>query len=186
MTFIDQILILETALKKLILEWDRFFSGDIRVPPQTDRDRLKQRLRMLTEHPSTRREDQFRLEQLQHRFMTYFILWERQLKEREIGRTRAGGWKVGGLASAPPPPNAQPPASVGEDGNGALFERYVSARRQAGDQVKLNRAAFDRQIEKQRTEIETKLGRKVQFDVVVEGKRVKLAARARNSKGRKK
>ena len=115
--------------------------------------------------------------------MTYLQLWDRQLKEREEGRSVAGRKRIGGVAPTPPP-NDAPPASVGGDRGGSLFERYVAARSQVGDQVKLDRASFDRQIERQRQEIESKLGRKVQFDVVVEGKRVKLAARARNAKGR--
>ncbi|MCP4899262.1 MAG: hypothetical protein GY906_20040 [bacterium] len=183
MDLIKQVQVLETALQRLILDWERFFSGDIRVPPHADRDRLQQRLRHLGEHPSTRRAEQFRLEQLQNRFMTYYQLWERQLKEREEGRLASGRMRRG--APAPmPSPNEALSRSVGDNGGESLFERYVSARQQAGDQVKLDQASFDRQIERQRQEIESKLGRKVQFEVVVEGKRVKLAARAKNGKGR--
>lgn len=184
MSFESKVQVLETDLRKLILDWERFFCGDIRVPPHADRDRLQRRLRMLAEQPSTRRAEQFRLEQLQHKFMTYYQLWERQLKEREEGRTASGGYGTLRPASVPAT-NAKPAASVGEEGSDALFEKYLAAKRRVGGDVNLDRTGFERQIERQRQEIESRLGRKVQFDVVVEGKKVKLAARTVNSKGRK-
>lgn len=73
---------LERELRDLILQWERFFSGDRKEPPQKEREALNRRLRLLAEHGSGSRAVQFRFEQLQHRFATYNALWERQLRER--------------------------------------------------------------------------------------------------------
>jgi hypothetical protein len=174
MELMEQLHTLEGALRKLILDWERFFAGDIKVPPHADRDRLGRRLRTLTEHPSTRRVEQFRLEQLQHKFMTYCQLWERQLREREEGRRGSGVQPA--VRPTVSPPNKQSSSSVSERGD-SLFERYSSARQRAGESMKLDREAFDRQIARQREQLEKKLGKKVRFDVIVDGKRVKLSAR---------
>ncbi len=58
-----------------------------------------------------------------------------------------------------------------------MYERYVSAKHQLGLDVRMERAAFDNQLEKQRDELEQKLGRQVEFEVRVEDGKVKLAAR---------
>ena len=67
--------------------------------------------------------------------------------------------------------------SVDSSGRGSLYERYVSAKRQLGLDVRMERLAFDQQLERQREELEEKLGRQVQFEVRVEDGKVKLAAR---------
>jgi hypothetical protein len=53
----------------------------------------------------------------------------------------------------------------------------VAAKRRVGQEAKVDQRAFLAQIEGQKAKIEAKLGQKVRFDVVVEGDKVKLAAR---------
>ena len=174
----QKIQMLERDLREQVKNWERYFAGRLRVPPEVERERFAQRLRMLAEQTFTRRADQFRVEQLQHRFMSYSQNWNRMLRDREEGR----------LPSAPATPSAstQPHieeangptvTSVDQAGRGSLYDRYVGAKRQLGLDVRLGRAEFDRQLEQQRTELEEKLGRQVQFEVRVESGKVKLAAR---------
>jgi len=79
-------------------------------------------------------------------------------------------------AHAASPPNAPASASVPSSG-GSLFDRYVAAKQYVGQEAKVDQRAFQAQIERQRSAIEAKLGQKVRFEVVVEGGKVKLAAR---------
>lgn len=169
---------LEGELQELILEWERFFSGDRRQPPQLDRERLARKIRILAEHGARNRSVQFRFEQLQHRFAVYNGLWERQLREREEGRRAGTVRKIQRT-----PPNAAPAAAVNRGGNGAvLYDRYVAARQALGQEVKLAKEEFEVQLERQRRVAESKLGGPVSFDIVVDGSKVKIAARA--AKGR--
>ena len=174
----QKIQMLERDLREHVKNWERFFSGRLRVPPEVERTRFAQRLRTLAEQTFTRRADQFRVEQLQHRFMSYSQNWERMLREREEGRFARA---VPGTAQPTQPTieeaNGPTVTSVDPSGQEALYDRYVSAKQQLGLDVKMDRAAFERQIEKQRQQLQQKKGREYQFEVRVEDGKVKLAAR---------
>ena len=179
----DQITTLSRTLSELIKLWERFFAGDIRVPPQNQRINLERRLRQLHDRPGVMRSsDRFRLEQLQHRFMTYSMNWERMLREREEGRGRSAAHlravsRASKPAPPPPPPNAQRPAAVDPSGADLLFNRYQAAKDKLGQKSGLGREAFKKQIAEQRKGLEKRLGRKVDFDVAVSDGRVKLVVK---------
>lgn len=170
-----QIAFLENALQEHIRKWERFFSGVEKVPPQVERERINRRIRVLSEQTVNRRAEQFRIEQLQHRFQSYSANWERMLREREEGRSATGhtnpSLRAQEAANAPAPP----PVEKSDDGS--LFERYRSAKEAHGIEVNVDRKTFDEQIEVQRQRIEQRLGRKVRFEVQVEDGKVRVVAR---------
>ncbi|MCG6962246.1 MAG: hypothetical protein LJE95_03150 [Acidobacteria bacterium] len=170
-----QISFLEAELQRLILEWERYFAGDRRVPPQIERQQFAHRLRVLAERGAGTHALRFRLQQLQHKFSTYYALWERQLREREEGRTAGGSGPYRRVPDTPEP--------VSVNGDEALYERYVRAKRRLGQDVGLDRATFVQRLEGQRRRLQNGSGRSVQFDVVVEGDKVKLAARGATRNG---
>jgi hypothetical protein len=169
---------LERDLREHVKNWERFFAGQLRVPPEVERSRFAQRLRTLAEQKFNRRADQFRVEQLQHRFMSYSQNWERMLREREEGR-------LPGMEQAPSPhthphieeTNAPTLTSVDTGDRASLYDRYVAAKRQLGLDVRMKRAEFEKQLEQQREQLQTQHGRQFRFEVRVEGGKVKLAAR---------
>jgi hypothetical protein len=174
----QKIQMLERDLRELVKNWERFFSGVLRVPPEVERNRFAQRLRSLAEQQFNRRADQFRVEQLQHRFMSFSQNWERMLRDREEGRL-ARGDVAASTRTHPHVEEANGPTvtSVDSPGRGSLYDRYVSAKRQLGLDVRMGRSDFDKQLERQRQQLQDKLGRQVQFEVRVEDGKVKLAAR---------
>jgi hypothetical protein len=110
--------------------------------------------------------------------MSYSQNWERMLREREEGRLgRAEG--AAGHQTHPHIEEANGPTvtSVDSGERRSLYDRYVSAKRQLGLDVRMQRTEFENQLEQQRKQLERKLGRQVQFDVRVEDGKVKLAAR---------
>ena len=171
----EQIAIIERALQEHIRKWDRFFAGAEKAVPQAERERIGQRIRMLSEQTVHRRAEQFRIEQLQHRFQTYSMNWERMLREREEGRS------VVGPAVVPARPaenlNATPPAAVNPERELSLFERYCAAKALQGHDVSVDRKSFDEQIEQQRQRIEARLGQPVRFEVQVDDGNVRVVAR---------
>jgi len=164
---------LDRAFRALIVEWERYFSGDRKVPPIGDRERFARRLGVLTGREA-RGAEAFRREQLQHRFTSYSQMWERQLRQREEGRV-AGGYIQGAPRSAP---NAEAAASVESGGDEGLWNRYVIEKERLGQEVTMGREAFLEQLNRQREELEARFGCTVRFQVQVEGGRVKVAARA--------
>ncbi|MFV2072185.1 MAG: MXAN_5187 C-terminal domain-containing protein [Thermoanaerobaculales bacterium] len=177
MDLIDQIAILERALQEHIKDWERFFAGLIKVPPETDRERFTRRLRHLSEQTINRRSERFRFEQLQHRFMAYSQNWERLLREREEGRGVQSQAEASSVRRNPSPANESAPASVDKTEGDALFDRYLAAKRDLGLDVRASREDFEEQIAVQRQKIEERLGRKVRFEVQVENGRVRVVAR---------
>ena len=174
----QKIRMLERDLKDQVKNWERFFSGRLRVPPVVEKARFAQRLRTLAEQTFNRRADQFRVEQLQHRFMSYSSNWERMLRDREEGRL-ARDTKVSSPVTQPHVEETNGPTvtSVDPSGRRSLYDRYVSAKRQLGLDVRMGRSEFDQQLDRQREQLQEKLGRQVQFEVRVEDGKVKLAAR---------
>ncbi len=175
----EQLALVEGALQKQIRDWDRFFAGDLRVPPTGDRKRLERRLRLLAEDKDGSRADRFRLEQIQHRFMTYAANWERMLREREEGRGRS----IAAIRAAGSfQPDVSPALSVDTSKDDDLYDRYVAAKKEHGADVAVDREAFEAQIAMQRSKLSEKLGREVQFDVLVEDGKVRLAARRKKAR----
>ena len=175
MELIEQIAVLERTVQEHIRKWEMFFSGVEKTPPQTQHERIGRRIRLLSEQTVHRRAEQFRIEQLQHRFMTYSQNWERMLRQREEGRSANvhTNPELGGPASA----NVSRGPSVDEEGGDALFDRYCTAKGEHGHGVGVDRATFDEQIAVQRQKIEERLGTKVRFQVRVEDGNVRVVAR---------
>jgi len=171
----EEIAYLDRVLQEHIRKWDRFFAGVEKVPPQIERERLNHRIRMLSEQTMNRRADHFRVEQLQHRFQTYSMNWERLLREREEGRSASG--YTNPALRAPEVTNAPAPPAVQRTAEDALFDRYCEAKMAHGIDVKVDRKTFDAQIASQRQRIEERLGRKVRFEVQVEGDKVRVVAK---------
>ncbi len=175
---------LEGDLRTLITRWDRFFSGELKMPPSQEKEILGRRLRALAENSGGAHSgDHFRLDQLQHRFMSYAMNWQRLLREREEGVRRfVPGQQEGAGRSVSPAPqkvmtNTPPPASVDLVDTDDLFERWCSAKAEIGHEVKIDRQAFEAQINQQRQDIEKRMDSTVVMDVTVADGKVKLTAR---------
>ena len=181
MELIEQIAMLEGVLQKHIRKWEMYFSGVERVPPQDERDRINRRIRLLAEQTVNRRAEQFRIEQLQHRFMTYSQNWERLLREREEGRSAQS--HADHEILGPEAANGTATSSVEKTEESSLFDRYETAKSERGLDVGVDRKTFDQQIAEQREKIEERLGRKVVFDVQIENDKVRVVARKVKKKG---
>ncbi|MCD4748781.1 MAG: hypothetical protein K8R59_05345 [Thermoanaerobaculales bacterium] len=178
----NRIIQLENNLRELITRWERYFGGDLKLPPLREKEILSRRLRLLSEHGPQRSADRFRLDQLQHRFMTYAMNWERMLREREEGIRRfVPGRKPTkepvAVGEKQNPANTLPGRSVDESGAEALFVRWKEAKEKIGEEVRVDQKTFGTQIDDQRRQLEEKIGRPVEFDVKVEDGKVKLTAR---------
>jgi len=181
MELIEEIAMLEGVLQKHIRKWEMYFSGVERLPPQDERQRINRRIRLLAEKTVNRRAEQFRIEQLQHRFMTYSQNWERLLREREEGRSAQS------LADRelrrPEATNDTAASSVDTAEESTLFDRYRTAKSERGLDIGVDRNTFDQQIAEQREKIEERFGRKVIFDVQIENDKVRVVARKVKKKG---
>jgi len=179
-----------TALK---VDYERFFSGDLKLPPIAARRELEQFLKRLGNEDIDRAADRFRLQAMEGRYNAMRELWEKKLSAREQGRTLAGR----PLAHPPPSPaDASSPGPVDAAGAGdvkpkrrvdfsPLFERYCTARRTLGEDVsKLRYDKFEEQVLRQAEEIRKRTGcKKLVFEVHTQEGRVRLIGRPAPAKG---
>ncbi|MCM3875433.1 MAG: hypothetical protein NEA02_03340 [Thermoanaerobaculia bacterium] len=176
---------LEQSITALKLDYERFFSGDVKVPPLPARKSVEQVLRRIGNAPVEKVAERFRLQALQSRFTTFSDLWEKRLLAREEGRRPirlAARPRVVEPAASPPARDASTPGSVKGSERGdlrSLFDRYCAARAAAGeDATRLRYDRFVELVKKQAAEIRKATGAtRLAFDVQTRDGKVRLVGR---------
>ena len=78
----------EKALRELQIEYEKFFSGALDLPPEDEKQSLRAELRRLRNLSQLGSAELFRLGGLEARFNTYSELFNRRLRQFEEGRGR--------------------------------------------------------------------------------------------------
>ncbi len=169
---------LEHWLVELARKWERYISRDPQVPlpPERERAALERRLKEVSRQEMRTAAERFRVEQLLHRFSTFNQLWIRQLRDREVGTTKA---EVGRAA-----PNARASLAVPppRDEYSALHAHYAELLgRTGGTPVPVEE--FRSALEAQRRQLEQQGAVVEGFDVAEMGGRVRIQARVRRGRG---
>lgn len=178
--------LLDRSITALRLDYERFFSGDTKVPPLPARKSVERVLSRIGNGPVEKVAERFRLQALQSRFTTLSDLWEKRLLAREEGRgpvrtaARARPVEPG---ATPRVGDASSPGSVKGSGRGdlrALFDRYCAARAAAGeDSSRLRYDRFEELVKKQAAEIRIATGAtRLAFDVQTRDGKVRLVGRS--------
>lgn len=182
--------LLEQSITALKLDYERFFSGDLRVPPMPARRSVEQVLRRMSDAAVEKAAERFRVQALQTRFAVLSERWAKRLLAREEGRgpvrlparersaERRALSKSGEITG-----DIKAPAPVKGSGRvdlRSLFERYCAARAAAGEDVsRLRYDRFEELVKKQAAEIRKATGAtRLAFDVQTRDGKVKLVVRA--------
>lgn len=165
---------LERQIRELKVEFERFFAGDLTVPPEPLRGEIQAGLRRLRESRTLRAAaDHFRLSQLEARFASFSELFNRRLREREEGSRRRR--PVPGLPLHDPASGVVLGESIEPGAAEALYRGLVdgSSRSPAFDFP-----TFCDYLERQLAAIRAKTGcERVQFRLAAEGGETKLKAK---------
>jgi len=197
-----ELAVLDAAIRRLNAEYDAFLFGSLATPPVESRRRVEEMFRRLGAEPTELAADRFRLSSLQGRYHSLCERWDRLQTEKEAGKRPGlhGGFRaeVGGegsvsVATPGPAPNARTASSVEADrGPGPsrdreLFERYIGAKRDRGENVSGYRLdSFLGRMSEERRKLRERLGvgeADFEFEVAERDGRVKLVARRRDRKG---
>lgn len=102
---------LEGEIKRLELEYNQFFAGRLPKLPWDSRARVEALVKQYDRMHIQNTAERFRFQGLQSRFNAFCELWERNLKNRELGRP--GPMRGRAAESAPPAatPSRERPAS---------------------------------------------------------------------------
>jgi len=163
-------------IQQLRIEFERFFSGGVTVPPEELRNRIAMQLRQFRSLNLTAAVDSFRLSDLEARFNTYNELFNRRLREREEGRQPG---RV--IAEVEPPPRYDVAAGilVADSIEPAAAEAlYVGLSKGGGEAPRFDLGTFQTYIERQAAAIRARTGcNQVQFRLADEDGKLKLKAR---------
>jgi hypothetical protein len=178
--------LLDKSIASLRLDYERFFSGDLKVPPLPARKSVEQVLRRVGNVSLDKAEERFRLQALQSRFTALSELWEKRLVAKEEGRARVRPpirVRSGERAAPAPASDARPAASVKGSSRSdlrSLFDRYCAARVAAGeDASRLRYDRFEELVKKQAAEIRRATGAtRLAFDVQTRDGKVRLVGRS--------
>ncbi len=187
-------------IRQLRVDFERFFSGALLIPPDDLRRRVQARLRQLRSLNSMSAVDRFRLGDLEARHNSYDELFTRRLRDREEGRLRGGQPPT---PLTPPPPRPSPPGvrgpsdpgAPGDPGTGivigadpdpdpravaALYEQVTAAGAPGGgaEGPRFDLASFGSYLQRQAAAIRAKTGcAEVQFRLAAEDGKLRLKAR---------
>ena len=177
---------LETSIRQLQIEWDKFFGGVERKPPNDLKARVEAMVRKHANSEIRNNTERFRYQNLTSRYNTLNELWSKRLRAMEEGRPMGlHGSKI--PHPPPPPPPAPAPRRPSEyrvrrpddtEVVRELFEQYQQARALSGEGgVKFE--SFQKVIAQQATRILTeKGGQAVEFRVETKDGKVSLKAKA--------
>ena len=163
MALADDLVELEHSICLLQIEWGKFFGGLEKQPPNRLKARVEELIRKHIAGQFQNPTERFRYQSLTARYSSFSEMWSRRLRALEEGRPIQG--------VRPPRPLAGPPAVAGSTGRSeasrvaepvrigsstggdtavrTLFERFVEARRAAGDAAPVKYESFEKLINQQ-------------------------------------
>jgi hypothetical protein len=195
MAITEDLEVLEKALRQLQIEWEKFFAGTERKPPMDLKSRVEGLIRRYAYAEIRNNTDRFRYQSLTSRYNAFSELWTKRLRAMEEGRSLGRGPRApampSGMAAAASPaasPAAPSAAPAGEfrirapeqekEAVRDLFERYVAARRDAGESGAVKYESFEKIIAQQASRILVeKGGQAVDFRLETKDGKVSLKAR---------
>ena len=197
---------IEKSIRRLQIEWDKFFGGLERKPPNDLKLRTEALLRQHANSEIRNNTDRFRYQTLTAKYNTLSELWAKRLRAKEEGKIfGVHGLKADILppAPAPPPPVATPrveapraapppPAAARAQQTEirvksperdaaavqALYQRFLAERQKSGETAPVKYESFQKLIGQQTQRlISEKGGQAVDFRLETKDGKVSLKAK---------
>jgi len=191
MSLVDDLDEIETSIRKLQIEWDKFFAGLERTPPNELKRRTELLLRQHFGTEIRNGAERFRFQSLSARYNTYNELWSKRLRYLEEGRP----WHGPRVTPSVPEPTAQAKAAAARSaaadsgyrvsnslGDGEtvkrLYDQFVEARQKSGETAAVKFESFHKLIAQQTGRILSEKGAKA-VDFRLEKKDGKVSLKAK-------
>ncbi len=204
MAVTDDLVDIEEGIRKLQVEWEKFFGGVERRPPTVLRTRVENLIRRHMGSEMRNSTERFRYQTLTARYNTFNELWNKRLRALEEGRPLGYHGRFEKLheqhmaeIQPPAPPEDElpelelprmPPPRQGEvrvespeldrEAVRELFDRFQDARRSSGETGPVKFESFQKLISQQTVRILTEKGAQaVDFRLETRDGKVSLKAR---------
>jgi hypothetical protein len=190
----DDLDILERSFRQLQIEWEKFFGGVEKKPPTDLRARVEALIKKYAYAEIRNNGERFRYQTLSTRYATFNELWNKRMRAIEEGRP-LGIHGIYERKVAPPPVYAPPPPAARPSGGGSgevrvkdpggdtdavrsLFDRFLEARKAAGEAAPVKFESFQKIISQQAARILTEKGAQaVDFRLETKDGKVSLKAK---------
>ncbi|MFZ3211551.1 MAG: MXAN_5187 C-terminal domain-containing protein [Terriglobales bacterium] len=201
LTVDEELGLLDDNIRKLKVEYDVYFAGGAKRPPEDVEWRVRTAIKKYSEGRSLTFQQHFRYNTLAHKYAVFSDLWRRKLKIKEEGYRRRQDvvLAIQGLrpeeekaaaaalvrvdkrqpSSLPQFEFAEPHAELGKAQ--VLYQALVEARRRAGVAPGPDFDSFREFLSKKTTEVRTQFGcSTVEYSIELESGQVRLKARGKN------
>jgi len=190
----DDLDILERSFRQLQIEWEKFFGGVEKKPPTDLRSRVEALIKKYAYAEIRNNGERFRYQTLSTRYATFNELWNKRMRAIEEGRP-LGIHGIYERKVAPPPVYAPPPPAARAAGGGSgevrvkdpggdtdavrsLFDRFLEARKAAGEAAPVKFESFQKIISQQAARILSEKGAQaVDFRLETKDGKVSLKAK---------
>jgi hypothetical protein len=184
---------IEKAIKQLQIEWEKFFGGVERKPPNDLKTKVEALIRRHANAEIRNNTERFRYQNITARYNTFNEMWGKKLRALEEGRVMGVHGTHAAKAPPPAPPRPERPAARaaagGEvriqdperDGEAvrALFDRFLEERQKTGESGAVKFEGFRKLITQQASRIlNEKGGQAVSFRLETKDGKVSLKAKA--------
>ena len=195
---------IEQGIRKLQVEWEKFFGGIERRPPNDLKGRVENLIRRYAGAEMRNATERFRYQALTARYNTFNELWNKKLRALEEGRPvgyhgrfeRLHEQRMADVLPPAPPedelpelelPRVPPPRrgevrvespELDREAVRELFDRFQDARRTAGEKGAVKFESFEKLISQQAVRILTEKGAQA-VDFRLETKEGKVSLKAR-------
>jgi hypothetical protein len=199
----EELNMLEESLRRLKIEYDVYFGGGSKKPPNDTEWRVNSLIKKYSDSSKLSFAQRFRYNGIVQRFALFSDLWRQKLKIKEEGYRRPQDAVLGiqGLRTAEEhaaaaelqaeaEPGAKPFTVLCSDVNAdqhnvqQLFNAMVEARKKAGDAAAANAnfESFKAFVGKKTTQIRKDFGcQSVEYSIETEGNQVRLKAKAKTT-----
>lgn len=201
MTTDEELSVLEDNIRKLKIEYDVYFAGGTKKPPEDIEWRVRTAIKKHSEGRHLTFQQHFRYNTMAQKYAVFSDLWRRKMKIKEEGYRRPqdallsiqglreaeeldaasalGGRFSARRSSLPPFEFADPQTQ--QDQALVLYEALTDARRRAGVSSVPSFESFREFLSRKTSEIRAQYGcASVQYSVEMEAGQVRLKARAKN------
>jgi hypothetical protein len=186
---LDQI---DKAIKQLQIEWEKFFGGVERKPPNDLKTRVEALIRRHASAEIRNNTERFRYQNLAARYNTFNEMWGKRLRALEEGRVMGVHGPHAKAPPAPPRPERVPARAAGGGGEvriqdperdseavRSLFDRFIEERQKTGESGAVKFEGFRKLIAQQASRIlSEKGGQAVSFRLETRDGKVSLKAKA--------
>jgi hypothetical protein len=177
----DELRMLEFKLAQLKRDYDQYFLGARPREPVQLRNEVNKAVIELTNTAIKNTAARFKFSSICSRFQAFRRQWDEILRKIEAGTYERHRFKAKLHEQAESGSGAEPaaPAAAGNGTGSDLYQSYIAARTQCGENVKgLSREKLDAILAKQRAALCEKYGEdaKFRFRVEIEGGKARLKA----------